>query len=107
MRKSVIKLDDFIKDILNYSRNSRADIEVECIDFNEVINSVFETHEVLDPESKINKYAQIEHKINFYLDPHRLEIIFNNLISNAIKYHDLGKEKTIHKGECQGFGSTG
>ena len=105
MRKSVIKLDDFIKDILNYSRNSRADIEVECIDFNEVINSVFETHEVLDPESKINKYAKIEHKINFYLDPHRLEIIFNNLISNAIKYHDLGKEKPFIKVNVKDLGA--
>ncbi|MFN9501865.1 MAG: sensor histidine kinase, partial [Chryseotalea sp.] len=28
----------------------------------------------------------------FMVDPFRIQIIFNNLISNSIKYHDLGKE---------------
>jgi signal transduction histidine kinase len=39
----------------------------------------------------------IEPYINFYSDPKRLQILFNNLVSNAFRYHDLSKETPFIK----------
>ena len=41
--------------------------------------------------SKIRKEISINSKYDLYTDARRLEIIFNNLISNAIKYHNYNQ----------------
>ena len=42
LKKSITKLDGFILDILEYSRNARLDIKKEPIDFNEMLSDVTE-----------------------------------------------------------------
>lgn len=88
MQKSVIKLEDFIKDIINYSRNSRMPIRNEKLDFSALVKSVWEDHLYYsNHESKIEFIVEDNLLSSIYSDQTRLRIIINNLLSNAIKFH--------------------
>ena len=89
MEKSVVKLGDFIHDLVDYSKNEYAEIKSSPIDFEPMVKKIWENHGYMEGVDKIEKILTINSKIPFYSDPNRLEIIFGNMISNAIKYHDL------------------
>jgi len=84
--KSINKLDDFIKDIVDLSRNARQDIQAEQIDFHELVDDTLSNHQYLENYDKINKQVNIENGVGFYSDKRRLKVILNNLISNSIRY---------------------
>lgn len=87
MKQSVDKLDSFILDIINYSRNSRLPMKLDRIDFTALIKSIWKNHEYSSLSGTIQFQVQNHLTSNFYSDEIRLKIIFNNLISNAIKFH--------------------
>ena len=97
MESSVKKLDRFIRDVMDYSRNSRMGIHVEEIDFASLIDKVFDNHSHLDQSLSITKSVDIQYKKKFKCDRSRLEIVLNNLISNSIKYYDPHKENPCIK----------
>jgi PAS domain S-box-containing protein len=87
--RSLLKLDKFIFDIVNYSRNNRVALEVAPIDFTSLIDETFEQLQHMEQVEKIRKITALDPGINFHSDPKRLSVILNNLISNAIKYNDV------------------
>jgi signal transduction histidine kinase len=93
-KKSLYRLDRFIKDIVDHSRNTRLGIDMEAVRFSELINAAFEQLQFMDNVSHIKKIINIRQEGDFYSSPTRLDIIFNNLLSNAIKYADLKKDKS-------------
>lgn len=92
MEKMVRKLDDLIGDILDYSRNSRLEVAHDEIDFEEIIKEVNERLLFMKGADAIKIKVDIHQDIKFISDRKRVEIIFGNLISNAIKYQDIAKE---------------
>ena len=92
--KSIRKLDSYIVDILNISRNARMEIEMREINFKEMVDGVFEQLYFLENVSSLRKNIVIEQKGGFYCDQARLNIIFSNLISNSIRYMDITKEES-------------
>ena len=91
MEKSINKLDNFIKDIIGYSRNSRMDIGCDKIDFQQIIDDAFDSLTLHIGDKVIDKRVSIESEVPFYSDSTRLGIIFSNIISNAIRYSDPAK----------------
>src|SRR5690606_4594286 len=89
MKKSVFKLDTFIIDIINYSRNARLDLEVEEIDLNTLAVETLENLRYISTADKIDKKINIVQNVPLYSDGKRLGILLSNLISNAIRYHNL------------------
>jgi PAS domain S-box-containing protein len=91
VRKSVVRLDGFIKDILDYSSNSRTEVRREKIDFKRIIEEVKAnfTHNLAFQDLTMD--VTMDDKVDFYSDTTRIEIILNNLLSNAIKYADRSK----------------
>ena len=87
MEKSINRLDGFVIDIINYSRNTRLEVQKEKIDFNLIISETFENLKYIDGADKIETKININEKTPFYSDKSRLRVIFNNLISNATRYH--------------------
>ena len=87
MNKSVISLDQFIKDLTQFSRNSRMEIQAKEIVFEEIINESLDNLKFMEhvDQVEIRKNIQVDGK--FYSDLTRLSTVFNNLISNAYKYH--------------------
>jgi signal transduction histidine kinase len=84
--KLLIRLDDLVKDILDISINSRQENQKEVIDFRRLIDEAFDSHKFGHRLRHIQKIIQVEQKSIFYSDRRRLSILFNNIISNAIKY---------------------
>ncbi|MCS6794790.1 MAG: PAS domain-containing sensor histidine kinase [Raineya sp.] len=91
--KSIRRLDNFIKDILDYSRNARLEIQPEVIHFQELIENCFEQYNYMENSKKILKTIEVKGKVPFYSDKSRLNIVFNNLLSNAIKYANMRQEQ--------------
>ncbi len=86
IEKSVLKLDSFINEILDYSRNKRTSISAEQVELKELCQ------EILDNLKYMDDFANIEVDLNelqqstIQQDKVRLKIILSNLISNAIRF---------------------
>ena len=89
--RSIKKLDSYIVDILNISRNARVDVNIEQVDIRTMIDEVFMQLNYIENFTKTNKVISISQATPFYTDGKRLYIIFSNLISNSIRYADLSK----------------
>jgi signal transduction histidine kinase len=95
MRTSILRLDETLKEILDYSRNVRGDIEFQEIDFNDLITSAIANLSYLD-QSHIEWNIHINKKLKFCSDTKRLSHILNNIISNSIIYRDDNKQPMIN-----------
>jgi signal transduction histidine kinase len=95
LKDSVVKLDAFIEDILNYSRNTRMDVVNEEINFREIIEGIRNSHKFIDGADELKFQVEIHQKEKFISDGKRINVILNNLISNAIKYKDASKEESF------------
>jgi PAS domain S-box-containing protein len=91
IHNSAKRLDDYILNVLDYSRNSRLDLERDKIDFKQIVSTHFENYNFLKGSDKIKVKFDIKDDTEFWSDKRRIEAVFNNLISNAIKYADLTK----------------
>jgi signal transduction histidine kinase len=94
LKGSIGRLDLFIGDILNYSRNARGEISLVNIDFQKVLLEISHDLKFMSADSKkVDIQLEIDQQGDFYSDNGRLRIIINNLISNSIRYHDPLQEK--------------
>ena len=84
--KSINKLDSFILDLTNFSRNTRLEIKKEKIDFEAVIAESIENLKYMENADKVKSIIEINDDQPYLSDPGRMAILFQNLISNAIKY---------------------
>jgi signal transduction histidine kinase len=89
----VNKLDFFIKDIIDYSKNARTDVRTELVDFNKLLDEVTENLKYIEGAEGIQFRTKVSLDYPVSADKNRLSIILNNLMANAIKYHDRKKEK--------------
>jgi PAS domain S-box-containing protein len=94
IEKSVSKLDHFILDIINYSRNSRMQVIAKEIDFQELLNESIESLKYMEGAEMVACETTIHSPCPFYSDYSRLLIIFNNIVSNAVRYRDPWKSNS-------------
>lgn len=117
MERSIHKLDETLKEILDYSRNARKELTIEKVDIQRIVHDNLDRMQYLPGSELIVKEVEIKDTVPFYSDPYRLSVIFNNIVSNAIKYADLTKpnpflritiqttpEKAVFKIEDNGIG---
>jgi PAS domain S-box-containing protein len=89
IKTSVKKLDTFIQDILDYSRNARQEVRYESINFRELLNEVTGNLKFMSQEyGEVGVQLKVASGISFMSDRSRLSVILNNLVSNAIRYAD-------------------
>ncbi len=94
---SVAKLDNFIKDIIDYSKNARMDIRKETVNVKELIMSMLEGLAFLESEKKIKVIIEIEDDLLIVTDKIRFTFIANNLLTNAYRYADFTKSEPYVK----------
>lgn len=87
MEKSVKKLDSFIRDIIEFSRNARLEVSVEPIDFEKMFADILDDLHFMDNYSKIKKTIDVQVPVPFNSDAKRLRVVLSNIIANAIKHH--------------------
>jgi PAS domain S-box-containing protein len=88
VRNAINKLDDFIKIILDYSRNSRLEIKNVQVDFEELISEAWENYSYLEGAEKVKLDIRLQQEVPFFSDKERISVILNNIISNALIYCD-------------------
>lgn len=91
MTERADKLEHFIKDIIDYSKNKRTEMVAESIDLSQLVDEVHENFKFLEGASSIQFQKEILLK-EIKTDRNRITVVLNNLISNAIKYHDVRVE---------------
>lgn len=92
MHQSLVRQDQFISDIIDYSKNKRKQIVIEPVSLQELFD------EALSQLIHIENAQRIKIKKEILLDQIqsdnlRLKIIISNLLSNAIKYADNSKKE--------------
>lgn len=90
LKTSIKKLDGFIMDILDYSRNARLEVEKQEIHFDDLVTEITNNLKFMgaDDQRKVDIRTSVRNGIAFYSDKSRLSIILNNLISNSIRYQN-------------------
>lgn len=91
--RSIHKLDSFVREILDYSRNARLEVIPQTIDFRRLIEEVYELYNYLPQFNLISKKIAVHQSDPFMGDLKRLEVILNNLISNALRYYNPYQEQ--------------
>ncbi|WP_244248460.1 sensor histidine kinase [Flavobacterium foetidum] len=94
MHQSLARQDQFISDIIDYSKNKRKQIVIEPVSLKELFNEAILQLMHIENASKI-KFTQELLIDKIESDGFRLQIIINNLLSNAIKYADNSKQEMI------------
>lgn len=87
MHERIDKLDSFILDIIDYSRNAKTPVHYEAIDFPKLIFEVAQNFSFMPGAERMDLIQDIQYN-NVMLDKSRILVVFNNLISNAIKYRN-------------------
>ena len=90
LKSSIKKLDGFIMDILDYSRNARLEVDRQEIHFTDLLTDISGNLKFMggDEQRKVDIRTTIRNGVAFYSDKSRIGIILNNLISNSIRYHN-------------------
>lgn len=101
----IIRLEQFIRDIIDFSRNARSEIKLEQVNLKELADEIFETLKFNNGADCIEMENELENTFVTITDKARLQIVLFNLISNAIQYRDLKKNRSyikISKAEKEG-----
>jgi len=89
LRKSIGRLDQFIGQLTHYARNNNIGIDNGRVNFKEMLAEIVENYKFLPNAEKIKFEIDVEQAPTSCSDSFRLKIILNNLVSNAIKFHNL------------------
>jgi signal transduction histidine kinase len=91
MKQNLVKQDEFLRGLIDFTRNKRTTVRAREIDLIELIDDIVEQHSFIDYATGIDIRKEIKSK-RLKADEFRLKIILNNLVSNAIKYSDHTKK---------------
>jgi PAS domain S-box-containing protein len=90
MEKSIDKLDTFIRDMTDFSRNSRQEVQAVPVDFRAMIAESADNLRYMEHADRVSLRVSVEGACEgFYSDPQRISTVFQNLMSNSVKYQRL------------------
>jgi signal transduction histidine kinase len=92
METSVEKLGNTVENVMRYSINNHTIIDKTLIDIKGLIESKWEKLSNLYGISNVEKRIELSQEFPLYSDENRLAIIFENLISNSIKYYNRNEK---------------
>jgi signal transduction histidine kinase len=85
MEKSATRLNDFINEVLDYSRTSRKELDCQNVNLKDLMNELKEKLILHEDEGKIQFHCLLQQQVVF-TDSTLLKIALGNLISNAMKF---------------------
>ncbi len=94
MKSRVHRLDEFIEDILDFSKNIHVDIKLREINLNFFIDEILKGQDFGDSFEKLEVKLLLSSDFEVISDPLRLKIILKNLISNSCKFSNPRNESS-------------
>ena len=88
IEKSANTQDNFIRDIIELTKNARVKPKQEKIDFKKLVDETFDYLRYSMNSTPPKPKLHLQQDKVFYSDINRMKVIFNNIISNSIKYSD-------------------
>ena len=85
IQNSVLRLDETIQEILEYSRNARLEVKWETFNIEEMIQEIFDDLKYT-AANKIRFILDIEGSTHLESDRSRLNTVLKNVIGNSVKY---------------------
>jgi len=95
MGRSMLKLDETLKEILDYSRNARGELQFSVIDWQGVLQQIFNKLEYIDSTGAIQKNIQLQADVPFVSDEGRVAVILNNLVANAMLFRAKNRDAFV------------
>jgi len=89
-------LDEFIREVLDYSRNARLEIKFRPMLLWEVVEEVLGGLSHMDGLDTIDVKVNVPSDLTVVTDRERLKVVLSNLLTNAVKYRDHGKSSFIY-----------
>ena len=94
------KMGDLIDALLHFSRTTRADLQYETVDVEKIVTDIIKDQTTAHPERTIDFVVQPLPRVE--ADEKMVEVIFVNLIGNAVKFTSKQKKAHIEIGSRQG-----
>jgi signal transduction histidine kinase len=91
------KLEDLVVSILSLTQASSHECEVVPVDIESIIDDAIESHQVILKAGDIKFFVQVSFDSPMLSEQIRIKQIIDNLVSNAIKYADKGKDENFIK----------
>ena len=101
MKEMVNKLDNFIHEVIDYTKNIKADVIKKEIDIENIIQEVINDLKFMNGFDRIEFKTEVKLEEPFVADLPRVNTILNNLITNSIKYHNQAEPDQYVKIEVQ------
>ena len=95
MMERIKGLENFIRDIIDYSRNVRIGLVKEEIDVKKMIESIYSDLFYLENVDKIDFKIDVDAGLSFNSDEKRVNVIMKNLIFNAVKYQNFDQKNPV------------
>jgi len=95
MHERLKVMDNYIKEIVEYSRNARTEIVFADVPLKTLVHEVVQTLKFSTDLTRVNIEVKIEDILSVRTDRGRLQVILNNLISNGFKYQDFSKPQPL------------
>jgi signal transduction histidine kinase len=95
MTERVNRLDEFIKDIIDYSRNGRKQLNPVAVNLHTTVTEVIDALKYMNEGDRIDFSVNIPGDLTVVTDQDRLLVVLNNLVSNAIKYKHPGRNSWV------------
>ncbi len=94
MGKSLSKLDAFILNMHDYYSLERGELKIVDIDFNKIVDEVRDIYKIYTKTKGVEFTIAVQQNGPFWSDEVSLQLILNNLVSNAFKYQ---RNDNLHK----------
>lgn len=87
------QLDNTIREFLDYNHNTSLEVKSEIIDWPTLIINAFQKLQPLHQDSRI--LMNFVQQKDFYSDAYRINVILNNLLTNALIYRNGNREHFV------------
>lgn len=92
IKRTVLKLEDVIKSMIDYARNTHTLVKRENVNLKSLIEEVTSELAFWQEASKLTFINLVDENSQVHTDTARLKVILHNLVSNGIKYRDPNKD---------------
>lgn len=84
----IVRLEQFIRDIIDFSRNARSETRLESVDLKDLVHEIFESLKFINGAESMTLQDNLPASVPMAIDKTRLQIVLFNLISNSIQYRN-------------------